>query len=137
MLYQAEALKEFAPRIQNLRRENVLLPVDPQVGETLLGRVENFSQVAEAAVFVEHLVSFRELVPVTASGASRTENFAEPLYLIEETLAGSLPLLGVEVVFLIVTLLEVIRHHNCVFEQEEVRGASEFFDLGEGSRGRC
>jgi hypothetical protein len=48
------------------------------------------------------------------------ENLAESLHLVEESLAGSLPVLRVKVVFLIGSLLEVVAHDNGVFEQEEV-----------------
>ena len=46
VLNDAELLEEFAPGIEHLVREHVLLAVDPEVREAFLRRVENLSQVA-------------------------------------------------------------------------------------------
>ena len=73
--------------------EDVLLTVDPEVGETFLGRVENFGQVAKTAFLVEDFVGLRELLSVGAWCAVGFEDFAQPFYLVKKSLACPLTIL--------------------------------------------
>lgn len=94
-LDHAELLEQLAPCVQHFLGEDVLLAVDPEVGEAFLGRVQDLREVAEAAFLVEHFVGFGELLPVTAVGAVGLEDFAETLHLVQEALAGALAIFGV------------------------------------------
>jgi hypothetical protein len=69
-------LEKFAARIQNLLRENVLLTVDPQIGETFLSGIEDLSEVAECTLFVENLVGFGKLFTVISWGTTGFVNLA-------------------------------------------------------------
>lgn len=135
-LDDAELLEKLAASVEYLVGEDVLLAVDPEIGEAFLGGVEDLGQIAEAALLVKDFVCLRELFTVGSWCAVCLENFAKTLDLVQETLAGSLAILRVEVVLLISSLLQVIAHHNGVFEQEEVWTATKFFNLSEGPR-RC
>jgi len=92
-LNDAELLEQLPPRVQHLLREDILLPVHPQVGEALLRRVQDLSQVAQSALLVEHLVGLRKLLSVVARGATGLIDFAEPFNLVKEPFASSLTVL--------------------------------------------
>ena len=47
-----ELLEKFSSSLENILRENVFLSIDPKIRETLLGRVQNLSQVAQRSFFV-------------------------------------------------------------------------------------
>jgi len=70
--------------------------------------VKDFSQVAKAAFFVKHLVSFAKLVAIIASGAVGLKNFAQPLYLVEKAFASPLAVFGIQVIFFIRSLFQMI-----------------------------
>ena len=92
-LYYAELLEQLAARIEHLLREHVLLPVHPQIGEALLSGVQDFSEVAQCALFVEDFIGFRKLLSVVSRGAGGFVNLAEPFDLVKEPFAGSLTVL--------------------------------------------
>ena len=137
VLNDAELLEELAPGVQHLVRENILLSVDPQVGEAFLGRVEDLCQVAKTAFLVEHFVGLGELFAVGARCAVSLEHLAEALNLIEESLACALAILAVEVVLFVRTLLQVIAHHHCVLEEQEVGTSAELLNFCQWTRWRC
>jgi hypothetical protein len=116
-LDDAELLKQLAARVQNLLREHVLFAVDPQVRESLLSGVEDFSEVAQRTLLVENFVGFRKLLSVVPGGAASLVDLAEPFHLVKEPFASSLTVLRVKIVLFIWPLLQMIAHHNCVFEQ--------------------
>jgi hypothetical protein len=60
----AEVFKQFLASLNDLLGKNVLLSVDVEVGKGLLGRVQDFSQVAELAFFVQHLVGVAKCFPI-------------------------------------------------------------------------
>ena len=48
-----------------------------------------------------------------------------------------MPIFRIEIVLLIGTLLEMIRHHNCVLKEKEIRAATELLNLCEGTWWCC
>ena len=118
-------------------REDVLLTVDPEIGEAFLCRVENLGQVAQTAFLVEHFVGLGELFTVGARCAVSLEHLAEALNLIEESLACALAILAVEVVLFVRTLLQMITHHHCVLEEQEVGTSAELLNFCQWTRWRC
>jgi len=119
-LDDAELLKQLATSVQNLLREHVLFTVDPEVRESLLSGVEDFSEVAQCTLFVEYFVSFGELFTVVPRGATGLVDLAESFNLIKEPLTCSLTVLRIQVVLLIWPLLQMVAHHDRVFQEQEV-----------------
>ena len=117
--------------------EDVLLSIDPQIREPFLSRVEDLSQVAEAALLVEYFVCLGKLFTVGTCGAVSFKNFTQSLDLVEEALACSLTIFGVKIVFFIGTLLQMITHHHCILEEQKVGTPPKFFYFGERARRRC
>lgn len=68
-LNDAELLKKLPASVQDLLREDIFLTIHPQIGEALLGRVEDLGQVAERSFLVEDLIGLGELFPVIPRGA--------------------------------------------------------------------
>lgn len=114
MLNKAKLLEKLGSCLQNFRAENVLFAVHPQVRETFLGGVENFCEVTERAFLVENLVGLRKTLSVVSVRTFGLENFTKSFDLAQKLLAGSLPVLGVQVVFLVRPLFQTIGHHHCV-----------------------
>ena len=114
ILHHPKLVKQLATSLQHLVTKDVLLTIDPQVGESLLSRVQYFGQVAQSTLLVQHLVRFRKLVTVAPSCTLCLEYFAEALDLVKETFAGTLTILRVQVILVVCALLKVVRHHNCV-----------------------
>lgn len=81
-LDHSELLKELAAGFEDLLREDVLLPIDPEIRETFLRRVEDLGQIAKTAFFVKDFVGFGELLAVGSMGTASFENFAETFDLI-------------------------------------------------------
>ena len=136
-LNDSELLEQFAARIQDLLGENVLLTVDPEVGEPLLSGVEDLSEVAQRALLVENLVAFGELLSLVSGGTDRLVDFTKPFDLIQETFARTLAIFRVQVIFFIGSLFQVVTHHHCVFEEQKVGGASVLLNLGQGTGWCC
>jgi len=95
-----------------------------------LGGIEDLSEVAEGALLVEDFVGFRKLLAIVTWGATCLIDFTKSLHLVQEPLASSLAVLGVKVVFLVRSLLEVIAHHHGVFEEQEIRGSPVLLYFG-------
>jgi len=129
LLDHLELLEQFATGLQDILGENVLFAVDPEVGESFLSGVEYLRQVAQGALLVEYLIGLRELLTVLPGGADGLEPLAESLDLVQETLAGTLTVLRVQVIFLVRALLQVVTHHDGVLEKQEVRASPEFLYL--------
>jgi|LauGreDrversion4_2_1035121.scaffolds.fasta_scaffold380157_1 hypothetical protein len=94
-LNYTELLKQLTTGIENLLRENILFTVHPQIWKSLLGRIENLSQVAQSAFFVKNFVRFGELFTIVSRSATCFVDFAKPFDLIEEPFAGSLTVLRI------------------------------------------
>ena len=92
-LNYTELLKQLTTGIENLLREDILFTVHPQIWKSLLGRIENLSQVAQSAFFVKNFVRFGELFTIVSRSATCFVDFAKPFDLIEEPFAGSLTVL--------------------------------------------
>jgi hypothetical protein len=112
-------------------RENVFLSIHPQIGESLLGGVKDLSEITERSFVVQHLVCLGELIAILPAGTLSLEGFTESFYFLEELLASSLALVGIEVVPLIMSLLEMVTHHDSIFQEEEVRASAELLDFSE------
>ena len=76
LLDHFELLEQFATGFEHILGKDVFLTVHPEVGESFLGGVKNFSEVAKASFFVENFVSFGKLLPVLSCGAHRLESLA-------------------------------------------------------------
>lgn len=60
------------------------------------------------------------------------ENFAKTFQLIEESFANFLSIIRIQVILVIVrALFQMIRHHDCVLQQEEVWWTAKLFNLGQ------
>ena len=116
-LNDAELLEQLATGVEHFLWDYVLLTVHPQVGEALLSGVQDFSEVAQRTLLVENFVGFRKLLSVVPGGAASLVDLAEPFHLVKEPFASSLTVLWVKIVLFIWPLLQMIAHHNCVFEQ--------------------
>lgn len=114
-LNYSELLEKFSAGIQDFLRENVLLSINPEVGEPLLCGIKDLREVAEGAFLVEYFVSFRKLFSIVSWGAACFVNLAQAFHLVQEPLASSLAILRVKVVFLVGPLFEVVAHHHSVF----------------------
>ena len=97
-----------------------------------MGTVQDLGQVAKTALLVQHFVGLGELVTVLATGTGRLEPIAETFDQVKEPLAGPLSFLGVEVVFLVGSLFQMVRGHHRVLKKHEFGTAPELFDLGQG-----
>lgn len=96
--------------------EYVLLSVNPQVWEAFLCRIENFCEVAEGPLFVQHLVCLGKLVSVGSLATRGLKHLTQALNLVQKALARSLPILAVQVILVVSTLLQMVTHHDRVFE---------------------
>ena len=137
LLNDFKLLEQFTTGLQHILGKDVLLAVDPEVRESFLGGVEDLRQVAKGALLVKDLVRLGELLTVLPGGADCLEAFAEALDLVQETLAGPLSVLRVEIILLVRPLLQVVTHHDGVFQKQEIGAPSEFLDLGQWSRRCC
>lgn len=77
-----ELLEQFATSLQDILRKYVLLTIDPEIWKTFLGRVKYLCQVAQRSLFIQYLVSFRELFTILPRGTDGFEFLAEPFYLV-------------------------------------------------------
>ena len=91
--------------VKHFVAENILLSVNPEVGESFLSGVQDFCQITEAAFLVKHLVGLGELLTVVPGCAICLEVLAKSLDLIQKPFAGSLTILRVKVVLLVCPLL--------------------------------
>lgn len=105
LLNDFKLLEQFTTGLQHILGKDVLLAVDPEVRESFLGGVEDLRQVAKGALLVKNLVRLGELLTVLPGGADCLEAFAEALDLVQETLAGPLSVLRVEIILLVRPLL--------------------------------
>ena len=120
VLNDAELLEQFSAGIENFMREDVLLSINPQIGEAFLCGVKNLREIAKTSFFVKDFICLAKLLSVGASCAVRLENFTKTLDLVEEALASPLAIFGVKVVFFIGPLLEMVAHHNRVLQKEKI-----------------
>ena len=58
VLNHSKLLEQLPSSVKDLVGEDVFLAVNPQVGESFLGRVEYLGQIAESAFLVKHFVCF-------------------------------------------------------------------------------
>lgn len=105
ILNNSELVEEFATRVQHLVRKHVLLAVHPQVREAFLRRVEDLCEVAEGAFFVQHFVRFAELVSVVTSLEIGLEHFAQSLNLVQKAFASPLPVIRIQIILVVRSLL--------------------------------
>ena len=117
--------------------KDVLFTIDPKIGKSFLGWVEDLSQITKASFLIQDFVSFRKLLAVGAWSTISFEYFTQPLNLVKKSLTCSLTILWVKVIFLVSSLFEMITHHDGVFKKQEVWGSSKLFNLCEWSWGSC
>jgi hypothetical protein len=86
-------VEQLATSLEHLVTEDVLLPVDPQIREALLSRVQYLGQVAQSTLLVQYLVRFGKLVSVGSGCTLCLKYFAEALDLVKESFAGTLAIL--------------------------------------------
>lgn len=93
ILHHPKLVEQFATSLEHLMTEDVLLPVDPQVGEALLSRVQYLGQVAQSTLLVQYLVRFGKLITIGSGCTLCFKYFAEAFDLIKESFAGTLAIL--------------------------------------------
>ena len=62
----AKELEQLTSRLKDFSAEDVLFPIDSEVGEAFLSRVKDFREVAEVSFFVENSVCAGEVIPVSS-----------------------------------------------------------------------
>lgn len=87
ILNDPKLVEQLPASVEHLMTEDVFFTIDPQVGETFLGRIKNFCEVAKGTLFVQYFVGFAELVAVVPRLAICFENFAKPFDLVQEAFA--------------------------------------------------
>jgi hypothetical protein len=85
--YLTKVVEQISPGLNDLFREHIFLSVDPEVRESLLGRVQYLRQIAQLPFLVEHFVSVTEFLAILAVLTFSFDTLAELLDMSKELLA--------------------------------------------------
>jgi len=85
--YLTKVVEQISPCLNDLFRQHIFLSVDPEVRESLLGRVQYLRQIAQLPFLVEHFVSVTEFLAILAVLTFSFDTLAELLDMSKELLA--------------------------------------------------